>query len=668
MAPENIHKAYGNMTEEDISTGEQKHPNSGNALDGRQPAGESQAETDGDRMNAQTHAEHQKNIKFQDVSAMTIAEKKEKLLELVDSLGRVSISEAGERLGLDKLQVNRHAEDLAKDNRIKIESHYLREPDLESMSFKNAKKHMDNAEKKVDLKTPEAPNSRRGTSKDVRIIEEYILTSDEDIHLKVKIVDAGDFVPHYQVSIPHIDFVTRALLDETKKSLINEVRIGSKDVYDTEKFAKLRVKFVSRAKEKLRNVLKKSSDGYVSTLSKLLVNEMLGLGDIEYLLLDDRIEEIVVNSSKEPVWVYHKKYKWTKTNIILPTEDLINNYASRVAREVGREITHLKPLLDAHLTSGDRINATLAPISSNGNTMTIRRFSRTPWSCIHLLQPNIRTISADVGAFLWLAMEFELSVLIAGGTASGKTSFLNAIMPFMPASQRIISIEDTRELNLPTFLHWLPMTTRNPNPEGEGGISMLDLLQNSLRMRPDRIIVGEVRAKKEAEVLFESMHTGHSVCGTFHAERAQEVIDRITSPPMNIPGQVMKSLHLVVNQYRNRRTGARRTFEICEILKDESERPKLNTLFKWNPKTDQINKMYPSIRIADEVNMFTGMSEKELDENLAGKARVLDYMLDRKIMDVNQVGRVVTEYYMDVEGVLDTVDKNQDLDIPGIND
>jgi|GEM_PF-303507 len=598
----------------------------------------------------------------------TVEEKRQRLLVLVDSLGKVSISEAGERLSLDKLQVNRYAEELAKQNKIKVESHYLREPDLESLNFKKAQKDMDQADKKLDMKTPETPNSRKSKTKEKKVIEEYILTSDEDIHLKIRIMDDGDFVPHYQVSIPHIDFVTRALLDETKKALINEVRIGTKDVYDTDKFQKLKVKFVSRAKEKLRNVLKKSSDEYVSTLSKLLVNEMLGLGDIEYLLLDDGIEEIVVNSSKEPVWVYHKKYKWTKTNIILPTEDLINNYASRVAREVGREITHLKPLLDAHLTTGDRVNATLAPISSNGNTMTIRRFSRTPWSAIHLIQPHIKTISPEVAAFLWLALEFELSVLVAGGTAAGKTSFLNAIMPFMPASQRIISIEDTRELNLPEFLHWLPMTTRNPNPEGEGGISMLDLLQNSLRMRPDRIIVGEVRARKEAEVLFESMHTGHSVYGTFHAERAQEVVDRITSPPMNIPGQVMKSLHLIVNQYRNRRTGARRTFEICEVLKDDGDKPKLNTLYKWNPKTDQINKMYPSIRIAEEISMFTGMSEKDIEENLKDKQVVLEYLLANGIMDVNKVGRVVTEFYLDREDVLDTLQRGGKLNIPDLYD
>jgi archaeal flagellar protein FlaI len=615
--------------------------------------------------------------------AVQVTGQKKKLLDLINSAGRLNTAEASEKMELDKILIIKMADELAVAGLIRVESHYLKEPDLESISYKEMKKEeAETVQTAITLHTPEAPNTRgaiappkaegeaaltrpresiekqvmellKGLSskREEKLLEEYNLVT-EDVKFQVRIVDSGDFVPHYLVSMPHIDFVTRALLDETKRSLIGEVKIESKDVFDSTKFHKLKTKFQSRAKDKLRNVLKKSSDEYVATLSKLLVNEMLGLGDVEYLLLDDKIEEIVVNSSREPVWIYHKKRGWMKTNIILPTEDLIVNYASRVAREVGREITHLTPLLDAHLSTGDRVNATLFPISTAGNTMTIRRFSRTPWSAIHLIEPKSRTITSELGAFLWLAVEFELSILVAGGTASGKTSMLNAMMPFMPANQRIISIEDTRELNLPEYLHWLPMTTRPPNPEGEGGITMLNLLQNSLRMRPDRIIVGEVRAKTEAEVLFEAMHTGHSVYATFHAERAQEVVDRITSPPMDIPGTVMKSLHLICIQYRNRRTGQRRAFEICEIIKDEAEQPTLNTLYKWDPRTDNINKMYPSIRVKDELAMFTGMNDKEIEENLRDKQAILEWMLAAGIMDVNSVGRIITEYYMDKDRIV----------------
>ncbi|RLI94605.1 MAG: CpaF family protein, partial [Candidatus Altiarchaeales archaeon] len=378
-------------------------------------------------------------------------------------------------------------------------------------------------------------------------LDSYTVRIDET-ELNVRIVDVGDYVAHYLLSLPEIDFVTRALLDETKRSLVSEIQLETQIMLTPDKFMEIRENFFIKAKEKLKKVLSRESEENITALSRVLVNEMIGLGDIEYLLADSMLEEIVVNSSKDVVWAYHKRYGWLKTNIQIPTEDMIRNYSARIAREVGREITHSVPLLDAHLPTGDRINATLFPISTCGNTITIRRFSRTPWTMIHLIDPEFNTISIEAAAFLWQAIEYELSMLVSGGTASGKTSMLNALMPFMPANQRIISIEDTRELNLPDFLHWVPLTTRPPNPRGEGEVSMLDLVENSLRMRPDRIVVGEVRRKRETEVLFEAMHTGHSVYGTFHANRADEVVERITSPPMNIPGIVMGSLPLIVVQ------------------------------------------------------------------------------------------------------------------------
>jgi len=201
---------------------------------------------------------------------------------------------------------------------------------------------------------------------------------------------------------------------------------------------------------------------------------------------------------------------------------------------------------------------------------------------------------------------------------------------------------------------------RPPNPRGEGEISMLDLIQNALRMRPDRVIVGEVRRKRETEVLFEAMHTGHSVYGTFHAEQAYEVVDRITNPPMSIPGTVMSSLHLIVVQHRNRRTGARRTFEIAELTKG-GEKPELNTLYRWNSHTDKIDAVYPSIRVKDELELFGGLTEKEIQEDISGKIEMLKWLLDRKIYGVDDVGRLVTAYYLDKDVVLDVVRQGKDL-------
>jgi len=215
-------------------------------------------------------------------------------------------------------------------------------------------------------------------------------------------------------------------------------------------------------------------------------------------------------------------------------------------------------------------------------------------------------------------------------------------------------MEDTRELNLPEYFQWVPMTTRQANPQGEGEVSMLDLIQNALRMRPDRVIVGEVRRKRETEVLFEAMHTGHSVYGTFHAEQSHEVVDRITTPPMNIPPTVMSSLHLILVQYRNRRTGVRRTFEITELSKSE-DGIGLTTIYRWNSKTDKIEKAYPSTRVAKEIELFTGLNEEEIAKDLAEKKMILNFMLKNNIKEANSVGKVVSAYYTDKETVVDYV-------------
>ncbi|MFH0859564.1 MAG: type II/IV secretion system ATPase subunit [Candidatus Altiarchaeota archaeon] len=582
------------------------------------------------------------------------------LLRIIRDDKRINLEDAAVRLKADKKQIFVWAEELKKKGLIEIEPHFLKAPDLmPSKKLLTASEKISKApaeepketKKKITVKKPETKVDETGrviiTSYDVML---------EELKLPVMISDVGDYVYHYIMKTPQVDFVTRALLDETKRSLVGEIQIETHDVLNQDRVKLLRTKFFNRSKEKMKTVLKKATDDYLSMLGRVLVNEMIGLGDIEYLLADKYLEEVVVNNSKDVLWAYHREYGWIKTNLILPTEDMIMNYSARIAREVGREITHLEPLLDAHLVTGDRVNSTLFPISTMGNTITIRRFSRNPLTMIHMLEKERKTISLDAAAFLWMAMEYELSILIAGGTASGKTTMLNAMMPFLPANHRIISIEDTRELNLPKFLHWIPLTIRPPNPRGEGEISMLDLIENALRMRPDRIIVGEVRRKRETEVLFEAMHTGHSVLGTFHAEQAYEVVDRITTPPMDIPGTVLSSLQLIVVQYRNRRTGVRRTFEIAELVKG-AEKPELNTLFKWNARTDTIESVYPSLRIKEELEVFAGMNESEIEQDLEGKKKILKWLLDNHINSVNEVGRLVTQYYIDKDVVIDVIGK-----------
>ena len=463
-----------------------------------------------------------------------------------------------------------------------------------------------------------------------------------------------EYTPIYDIKFPAIEIATKVVLDSIKEKLIEVVRIEITEILDPKAMEGMKKRFLDAAYNAISKVLPKITEDEKNILAGYLVHEMLGLGKLEVVLNDDNLEEIVINNASEPIWVFHKQFGWLKTNIMIPSEEQIYNYASLIGRKIGRQITNLNPLMDAHLITGDRVNATLFPISTKGNTITIRKFRREPWTIIHFIDPKMKTISKEIAALLWLCIQYELNILVAGGTASGKTSVLNALMPFIPPNHRIISIEDTRELRLPDFLHWIPLTTREPNPEGKGEVTMLDLLVNSLRMRPDRVVVGEIRRQREAEVLFEAMHTGHSVYATLHADRSEQVVRRLINPPINLPETLLEALHLVVTQFRHRRLGIRRTLEIAELIPGESGRAsaRLEILYRWDPRTDEIKKIKNSIRLINEIRLHTGMTEEEMDKNIKEKEIILQWMLDKNIKTVNTVGKVVAEYYHDREKVL----------------
>ena len=468
-----------------------------------------------------------------------------------------------------------------------------------------------------------------------------------------------EYTPIYEVKFPVIEPATQAVLDSIKEKLVEVVNIKVSEILDPKAIESIKERFIDSARQAISQNLPALDDNKKNILAGHLVHEMLGLGRIEVLLNDANLEEVVINNSSETVWVFHKELGWLKTNLVVPTEEQIYNYASLIGRKVGRQITNLNPLMDAHLTTGDRVNATLFPISTRGNTITIRKFRRDPWTIVHFIDPKVKTISTEVAALLWLCIQYELNILVAGGTASGKTSILNALMAFMPPNQRVISIEDTRELRLPDFLHWIPVTTREPNPEGKGEVSMLDLLVNSLRMRPDRIVVGEIRRQREAEVLFEAMHTGHSVYATLHADRAEQVVRRLTNPPINLPESLLESLHLVIVQYRHRKYGIRRTLEVAEFIPGEAGKTifssRLELLYRWRPTTDTIEKVRNSVRLLNEIRLHTGMTDEEMGQDLKEKEKILQWMLEKNIKTVNTVGKVVAEYYHDKEKVLKVV-------------
>jgi flagellar protein FlaI len=463
----------------------------------------------------------------------------------------------------------------------------------------------------------------------------------------------GEFVPTYEVSISSISRTTEFILERIRLELIRQVNLGISDIVENKKAEVAEQRFKDTITVLVERYFPDQDEQTRGFLASYLIAKALGLGTIELLMDDVMLEEIVINQATEPVWVYHKKHGWLRTTIFLRDEDQIRHYASIIGRKVGRQITVIEPLLDASLPKGDRVNATLSPISTNGNTMTIRKFSRDPWTITRIIKSD--TISAEAAAWIWMAIHYEMSCLIAGGTASGKTSAMNCFANFFPPNQRIISIEDTREIQLPSFLHWVPMNTRISNAEGKGQVSMGDLLINSLRMRPDRIIVGEVRRRQEAETLFEAIHTGHSVYATFHANNAHEGIKRLTNAPIEIPEIMLPAISLIIVQFRNRRTGNRRTFQIAEITEDS----KANVLLQYDAKKDCLVRESKSKTFFESLKLYTGYSEAEISAEIREKQLVLEYLVKQDIIAVDDVGRIIAEYYTNKENLMKYVKANK---------
>ena len=515
--------------------------------------------------------------------------------------------------------------------------------------------------KAEDLKIPEIKKKvSDNIGKSKNILDSYDIELDEvKVKVEIKRTDRG---VTYNLYVPEIFAATNYLLQAIRDELVTVTTIGMREITDPNAFNQIKSRFMKEARRLLKSKIPTINDSMQRFLIGKLIQDMLGLGEIEFLVNDPLLEELVIPSSKEQIRVYHKKYGWLITNILVAREEEIVNYSNIIARRVGRQITVLTPLLDAHLVSGDRVNSILYPISTKGNTITIRKFARDPYTIIDLIKN--KTCDMDVAAIIWLAIEYEMNVLFSGGTASGKTSFLNACMPFIPPNHRIISVEDTRELMLPEFLYWTPLVTRTPNPEGKGEVSMLDLLVNSLRMRPDRIILGEMRRKEEAMVLFEAMHTGHSVYATVHADSAAETVSRLTNPPLDVPPNLLKAVNLNVVMFRDRKSGIRRTLQVAEFNASEGV-ANANILYRWIPEDDKIVKHSESSRFFEDITRNTGLSPTELNKNLEIKKNILQWLIKENIRSLEDFGKVINYYYADKEQLLKDIARNDIKEILG---
>ena len=395
----------------------------------------------------------------------------------------------------------------------------------------------------------------------------------------------------------------------------------------------------------------------IDKLSHKVLRDIIGYGKIDSLLQDDELEEIMIIGINKPVFVYHRKYGMMKTNITYDDEQELTDLIDSMARQINRRIDKESPILDGRLSDGSRINATIPPVSADGPSLTIRKFKKDPLTIIDLI--NSKTISVELAAFLWLCIDGlgvkSANAIISGGTSSGKTTTLNALTSFINPKERIITIEDTLELQIP-HEHIIRMETRPSNVENKGELTMNDLVKNSLRQRPDRIIVGEVRAQ-EAITLFTALNTGHSGFGTLHSNSA-----RLTTEPMSVPKIMIQAIDFIIMQkriYTPTGVSYRRISEVAEIVGSEEGVIQLNKIFEWNPESDTIENVSISSKTLSQIANLSGKSLYEINKEIESREMVLKYMINHNIHSEDDVNGILELYYANPQKVLNRIVLNR---------
>lgn len=467
-----------------------------------------------------------------------------------------------------------------------------------------------------------------------------------------------DVVPQYNVFKQKYSSEEKLLLSELRENLVDLAISSDESLQVNEDKLLNDIKnflFAKLANNSQNNTI---SNEYLDNLARKLFQDLVGYGEIDPLIRDDNLEEIMVIGIDKPVFVYHREYGMMKTNILFKDAGEVMNLIDSIARQINRRIDQESPILDGRLPDGSRVNATIPPISADGPSMTIRKFKRDPLTIIDLI--NSKTISVELAAFFWLCFDGlgvkSANAIISGGTSSGKTTTLNALSSFINPKERIITIEDTLELQIP-HEHVIRMETRPPNVENRGELTMNDLVKNSLRQRPDRIIVGEVRGS-EAITLFTALNTGHSGFGTLHSNDARETITRLTNAPMSVPNIMISAIDFIIMQnriYRSDGVSFRRISEVAEVSGIEEGVIQLNKIFEWDPQSDTIKNVGITSKTLTEIANVSGNSLNSLYDEIKNREIVLQHMVNQNIRSIRDVSTVLEMYYLDSQKVLNRI-------------
>jgi len=442
--------------------------------------------------------------------------------------------------------------------------------------------------------------------------------------------------------------VVEPFLDEANKAVLEQIKDYIREKIDVN-FVQVRGganEYINNVFENAVRYFKIRSKETEDVLKYYVIRDFIGLEKIEPLLKDKQIEDISCDGLYISLYVYHRDSRLgsLRTNIVFTDKDELDSFVSKIAERCGKVISVAKPLLDGALPDGSRVQATLSSdIARHGSNFTIRMFTEKPLTPTHMIK--FGTCDLKLLSYFWFLIEYNQNFLISGGTATGKTSMLNVLSLFIKSQMKIVSIEDTPEIKLP-HSHWVPEVARTAISE-EGKVDMYELLRESLRQRPDYIIVGEVRGR-EAYVLFQQLAVGHAGLATIHAENMQKLIDRLTTAPISLPVNLIENIDVIIflKRVKQGKIYKRRIASVVEVVAYNRDKNSIisNEVFRWDPRTDKYivtNKSY----LLKKVSELTGLTEGEMSEDIKRKSAVLKWILEKNFLDYVKVGHAFNLFY-----------------------
>jgi flagellar protein FlaI len=488
--------------------------------------------------------------------------------------------------------------------------------------------------------------------KGLKVIDKYPLYEPFSHVVIVQNPKTGEY--KYILDELQLDPLERGVYNRILEILLAEIESPKEEIADPRKF------FAEEAKKIVDKY--RISLGWLPDVSwyKILYHaerDLVGFGKIDSLMRDPNIEDISCDGVNKPVYIWHRNFESIETNLQLESDEILDNMVVKLVHMAGKHVSSAFPIVDASLPGKHRLAvAYRREITPFGTAFTIRKFREDPYSIIDLI--NIGTFTEEMAAYFWVCLENRASIMVLGGTAAGKTTALNALACLIKPGSKIITIEETAELNL-SHENWVSLIARQSYGLGGstvGEVALFDLVKTSMRHRPDMLIVGEIRGQ-EAYVLFQALATGHGGMATMHAEGLESAVKRLTQKPMEISPAYIPLMNIVLSVQRvhlvknGEKKAYRRILNVNEVVDYENYR----TPIKWNPSKDEQEVDFSKSELLGTIAERQGLTKEEVIEEVHRRKNLLKWMKSKNIRSYKEVSAAIAEYYSRPKGYYDKI-------------